>query len=336
MKVAIIDRIKYDGVPGSSNWLIHKYPSEQFVIGSQLIVNQGQEALFFKGGEALDLFQAGTHTLCTGNLPILHKLVNLPFGGKTPFSAEIYYINRTANLDMKWGTSTPIPLEDPKYGLILNVGARGQYGIHISDSRLFVCRIIGAIPSNSTADHSLIRKYFNGFINSKIKSITAEYMIQKQISFLEISQYLSELSSVFQEKLNSEFMRFGVEIVNFYCESIVPRQEDYQKLREHKEQLAMTGASHPNPYSSSIENQTLSTTRMDGPAKSSVSNINLNRNIEQTDSTRICSKCGANNPDTMKFCGICGNTLMLNTKCPHCGAHIHSNMNFCGACGRKL
>ncbi|WP_322176284.1 SPFH domain-containing protein [Acutalibacter caecimuris] len=101
-------------VDNGGQWLIHKYPSEQFVLGSQLIVNQGQEALFFKGGEALDLFGPGTHTLSTGNLPLLYKLVNLPFGGKTPFSAEIYYINTTDNIDMKWGTSTPIPLEDPR------------------------------------------------------------------------------------------------------------------------------------------------------------------------------------------------------------------------------
>lgn len=134
--MAIIDRIKYDGNSNGSQWLIHKCPSEQFVLGSQLIVNQGQEALFFKGGEALDLFGPGTHTLSTGNLPILDKLVNLPFGGKTPFSAEVYYINKTANLDMKWGTSTPIPLEDPKYGLILNVGARGQYGIQTKSDNI--------------------------------------------------------------------------------------------------------------------------------------------------------------------------------------------------------
>ena len=138
----------------------------QMCIRDRLIVNQGQEALFFKGGEALDLFGPGTHTLSTGNLPILDKLVNLPFGGKTPFSAEVYYINKTANLDMKWGTSTPIPLEDPKYGLILNVGARGQYGITIKDSRLFVSKIIGAVPNGTTTNPLLVLKYFNGLINS--------------------------------------------------------------------------------------------------------------------------------------------------------------------------
>ena len=82
--MAIIDRIKFDGQASGLHWLVYKYPSEQFVLGSQLIVNQGQEALFLKGGEALDLFGPGTHTLTTGNLPLLNKLVNLPFGGKPP------------------------------------------------------------------------------------------------------------------------------------------------------------------------------------------------------------------------------------------------------------
>lgn len=237
--MAIFDRIKYDGAIDGSQWLIYKYPSEQFVLGSHLIVNQGQEALFFKGGEALDLFGPGTHVLTTGNLPILNKLVNLPFGGKTPFSAEIYYINQTARLDMKWGTSTPIPLEDPKYGLILNIGARGQYGIRINNSRLFVSRIIGAIPNGSSANYMIISRYFNGLVNAKVKSVTAEYMNKKQISFLEISQYLSEISDVLKEVIDKEFDRFGIEVLNFYCESIAPKPEEYEKLREYKEKLAV-------------------------------------------------------------------------------------------------
>ena len=189
--------------------------------------------------EALDLFGPGTHTLSTGNLPILNKLVNLPFGGKTPFSAEIYYINKTVNMDMNWGTSNPIPLEDPKYGLILNVGARGQYGITITDSRLFVSKMIGAIPNGSMANHMFVMRYFNGLINSKIKTVTAEYMIKEKISFLEITSYLTELSDAFKEKLDDEFERFGMELTHFYCVSIAPKPDDYKKLQGYKEELAL-------------------------------------------------------------------------------------------------
>lgn len=353
--MAIIDRIKYDGDPSGAQWLIHKYPSEAFVLGSQLIVNQGQEALFFKGGEALDLFGPGTHTLSTGNLPLLNKLVNLPFGGKTPFTAEIYYINKTANLDMKWGTSTPIPLEDPKYGLILNVGARGQYGITIENSRLFVSRIIGAIPNGSTAHPLLIPRHFNGLINAKIKSVTAEYMIHKQISFLEISQYLAELSEVFQEKLREEFSRFGIEIVHFFCESIAPRPEEYQKLRQYKEEMALGGGFYQQRRSLDILEKLAENPSAGGGANAGlglgmglgamgqVAGIfsglgqNLNPSSAPQKAEQICPKCGTKNDPSMRFCGACGNELIHGTvSCPHCGAQIPAGMKFCGACGKPL
>lgn len=350
--MAIIDRIKYDGTLNESHWLVYKCPSEQFVLGSQLIVNQGQEALFFKGGEALDLFGPGTHTLTTGNLPLLNKLVNLPFGGKTPFTAEIYYINKTANLDMKWGTSTPIPLEDPKYGLILNVGARGQYGINISDSRLFVSRIIGAVPNGTITDQKVILKYFNGLINAKIKSVAASYMIKERISFLEISQYLSELSSAFQENLREEFERFGIELTNFFCEAIAPRPEEYKKLREYKEELALGQGFYQqrrsldileklaeNPNSGSIANAGVGLGMGLGAASqfgTAFAGVGQNINVKQEEKQISCSKCGTMNNATMKFCGSCGNKLSKSMTCPHCGAEIPTGMKFCGECGKVL
>lgn len=285
--MTIIDRIKYDGTSNNSQWLIHKYPSDQFVLGSQLIVNQSQEALFIKGGKTLDLFGAGTHTLSTGNLPILNKLVNFAFNGKSPFSAEIYYINKTANLDLKWGTSTPIPLEDPKYGIILNIAARGQYGITIFDSRLFVSRIIGAIPNGATTDPLLILRYFNGLINANIKSVTAEYMIKKNISFLEVSQYLLELSDLFRKNLNAEFERFGIEIVNFYCESIAPKADEYEKLRNYKEELALG----ENFYKM----------RRTFDILEKFTNLDLSK--------PTCSFCGTSISPEMNFCSNCGEKL---------------------------
>lgn len=350
--MAIIDRIKYDGLSDGAQWLIYKCPSEEFVLGSQLIVNQGQEALFFKGGEALDLFGPGTHTLSTGNLPLLKKLVNLPFGGKSPFSAEIYYINKTANLDMKWGTSTPIPLEDPKYGLILNIGARGQYGITIKDSRLFVSRIIGAVPNGTTANPTIILRYFNGLINSKIKSVTADYMVRKQISFLEISQYLSELSNVFQDTINDEFERFGIEISNFYCVSIAPKPEEYERLREYKEELALGQGFYQqrrsldileklaeNPSSGSIANAGIGLGIGLGAAGqfgTVFSGIGQNLNTVPPNNTITCPECGAANNTNMKFCGSCGSKLSATIICPHCGKEVSDGMKFCGECGQPL
>ena len=147
--MAAVDVIKFDGFSDGKAWVAYKYPGDQFMLGSQLIVNPSQEAIFIKGGEICDVFGAGTHTLQTGNLPILNKFVKMPFGGKTPFTAEVFFINKSSRLDMTWGTATPFQLEDPKYGIIVSIRAHGKYGIRITNSSLFVGELVGSAPSNS-------------------------------------------------------------------------------------------------------------------------------------------------------------------------------------------
>ena len=92
--MAIFNVIRFDELK-SRDWLIYKYPINDITFGSQLIVQEGQIAIFVKSGQVADVFYSGTYTLCTDNLPILKGLVNLPFGGQTPFSAEVYFLNTT-------------------------------------------------------------------------------------------------------------------------------------------------------------------------------------------------------------------------------------------------
>lgn len=105
--MALVDVVKYDGTPNVFAW---KYPNSELGTWTQLIVNETQEAVLYKGGQSLDLFGPGRHTLSTANIPLLNKLINLPFGGKSPFSAEVWYVNKVNALDIKWGTPTPIQL----------------------------------------------------------------------------------------------------------------------------------------------------------------------------------------------------------------------------------
>lgn len=356
--MAIIDRIKYDGTPDGSPWLLYKYPSESFVVGSQLIVNQGQEALFFKGGEALDLFGAGTHTLQTGNLPILKKLVNLPFGGKTPFSAEIYYVNKTSRLDLRWGTAEPIPLEDPKYGMILSIRSHGTYGIRINDTRQLVTEIYGAIPNGNTGDFAPIHAYFSGMLTNRIKTVLSSFMMGKNISFLEITPYLKELSEACRVEICEEFERFGIEIVNFYIETISPPKEEYAKLREHKEELSLGNDFYRQRRSFDILDSLASNNSAGSMANAGAgigmglglmqnagglfSTMGQNVNIAPAQSTRTadegvtCPQCGAKNAKGRKFCGECGQKLITGIACPSCGHVNPVGTKFCGECGTKL
>lgn len=356
--MAIIDRIKYDGTPDGSPWLLYKYPSESFVVGSQLIVNQGQEALFFKGGEALDLFGAGTHTLQTGNLPILKKLVNLPFGGKTPFSAEIYYVNKTSRLDLRWGTAEPIPLEDPKYGMLLSIRSHGTYGIRINDTRQLVTEIYGAIPNGNTGDFAPIHAYFSGMLTNRIKTVLSSFMMGKNISFLEITPYLKELSEACRIEICEEFERFGIEIVNFYIETISPPKEEYAKLREYKEELSLGNDFYRQRRSFDILDSLASNNSAGSMANAGAgigmglglmqnagglfSTMGQNVNIAPAQSSRTadegvtCPQCGAKNAKDRKFCGECGQKLITGIACPSCGHVNPAGTKFCGECGTKL
>lgn len=349
--MAIIDRIKYDGYQDGSPWLIHKYPGEEFVLGSQLIVNQGQEALFFKGGEALDLFGAGTHTLQTGNLPLLKKLVNLPFGGKTPFSAEIYYINKTSRLDMNWGTQNPFRLEDPKYGLILSIRSYGKYGLRITDSRMFVSELVGAIPSGATVNYPFVASYFSGLLTSCVKTVISSFMIRQKISFLDVTAYLKDLSKECEAEIAKEFERFGVEIVNFFIESVSPPKEEFEKLRTYKEELALGNDFYRQRRSFDILDS-----MAENPASGEVANAgvglgmglgvapvlgglfgNIGKTVNTSAKTEnLCPHCGAENPAGQKFCGECGKPMVVGTVCPSCGKTNAIGQKFCGNCGAKL
>lgn len=353
--MALIDRIKYDGYLDGSPWLIHKYPGEEFVLGSQLIVNQGQEALFLKGGKALDLFTAGTHTLQTGNLPLLNKLVKLPFGGKTPFAAEVYYINKTSRLDMNWGTANPFQLEDPKYGLILSIRSHGKYGLRIVDSRMFVSELVGAIPSGTTVNYAFVASYFSGLLTSSIKTVISSFMIRQKISFLEVTAYLKELSKECEEEISKEFERFGVEIVNFFIETISPPKEEFEKLRTYKEELALGNDFYrqrrsfdimesmaENPASSSMANAGIGLGMGLGVAPAAgalFSNIAGNVNTAPATAAapeNVCPHCGAKNPEGQKFCGECGQSIVVGVVCPNCGKVNATGQKFCGDCGTKL
>jgi len=154
--MALIDRVKYDG---PANVLVWRYPPDDLSFGTQVIVNQSQEAVLFKGGQALDVLGPGTHTLETANIPLLRGFIKMPFGGQTPFAAEIYYVNKTTNLDVKWGTNNPIPILDPKFNVFLPVRAFGQFGVQVADSKLFVVQIAGTLGEFTV---ETLTNYFRG------------------------------------------------------------------------------------------------------------------------------------------------------------------------------
>lgn len=212
--MAIIDRVKWDGSPSQLAW---KYPSQELSTGTQLIVNESQVAFVVRDGVYEGPFGAGRHTLSTNNLPVLRKLVALPFGGQSPFSAEVWFVNLASTLDVRWGTPDPIQLQDPKFGIMVPVRAFGQYGIRIADPKLFLMSLVGTARS---MDAATLAEYFRAMNTTRIKTAIASAIGDSGLSVLEISTRLEALSASLHGALAADMAEYGVALTRFSIESI--------------------------------------------------------------------------------------------------------------------
>ncbi|MGL4593323.1 MAG: SPFH domain-containing protein [Thermoguttaceae bacterium] len=219
--MALIDRVSFAGETGVLAW---KFPSDSLSTGTQVIVNQNQEAVLYKGGQALDVLKPGTHSLSTGNIPILANIVNLPYGGKTPFTAEVWYVDKAVHRDLNWGTKIPIPIRDTETKLPLSLRAFGKWGMRVEDSRSFLTQIVGTQRMWDTAQ---IHSYFIGEICQRLTTVLSSKM--KTTSFMEIGSDLNEIAEATKSAIVAEFARFGLEIINFNVISVnIPDSEQAQ------------------------------------------------------------------------------------------------------------
>ena len=218
--MAVIDLVKWDGSPNLLAW---KYPSEELSTWTQLVVNESQEAFVVRGGIYDGPFGGGRHTLTTENIPLIRNLMGLPFGGKSPFSAEVWYVNKATNLDIRWGTPDAIQLKDPKYDIMIPVRAFGQYGVTISDPKKFLIKLVGTLPG---FDVNILSDYFKGVFTTKIKTEIANSIIKVGVSILEISMHLEELSAMLKASLEKEMSEYGIRLVQFNIHSINMPEED--------------------------------------------------------------------------------------------------------------
>lgn len=219
--MALINVVKHEMQDGI---FCSKYPEDDIRIGSQLIVYPAQVAFFVKGGQVLDEFTTGTYTISSENIPVLNKVINIPFGSESPFKAEVWFVNLISKLDLPWGTPQPIQLEDPKYHIIVPVRANGQYGLRVENPRIFLETLIGNMVG---FDAEKIDRYFKGKIISLLNQLLATLIIEKEVSVLDINTKLYDLSQECESGLNEILSKYGVSVVEFSIISInVPEHDE--------------------------------------------------------------------------------------------------------------
>lgn len=240
------EKIKKDGLAsiikyeGDNETLVWKHPIEDFNFGSQLIVHESQEAIFFRDGQALDLFGAGRYTLQTQQLPLLEKIYKLPTDTEGTFHSEVYFINLATQMGVKWGTDSKVRLFDPASGLHIEIGASGEFNIRVTDSRKLLLKVVGT--TGGLGQEQLLgigngKGFFRSMVMTQVKSYLAQTIKENAINILEIDEHLMALSGALRERINAALDEYGLTMPEFYVSRIVTPDDD-PNFRRMKEQYA--------------------------------------------------------------------------------------------------
>ena len=232
----VVDVIKYEGDNSTFIW---KHPCEDFNTLTQLVVHESQEAILFMNGEALDLFGPGRHTLDTQNIPILGRFVNLLTGGVSPFHCEVYFINKTVQMAVKWGTDSKVRFLDPNLGIPLEIGACGEMNLAVSDSRKLLLKLVGTMGGiawerqGATFTKS-VQNSFRPLISAVVKTHLPAEIKGKNINLLEIDEHLETLSRGMHQAIMGGFEEYGLTIPQFYITNIALPEDDpnFRRMKE--------------------------------------------------------------------------------------------------------
>ncbi len=222
------------------NDLVLRFPPHgagDFRIGSQVIVRQSQAAVFFRDGKALDVFGPGRHTITTANIPLLINLLGKLFDGRSPFTAEVYFVNMREFPDRKFGTEQPIPFRDPDLGIV-RLRARGLYAMQIEDPRLFVENIVG---QQGLYESRRIEEYLRRTITSRLMDLLGE----TRVGLFDLPALYDELSAGVRARVEEDFSRRGIRLKEVRIVAITPDEETEKAISER---AAMGAIGDMNKY----------------------------------------------------------------------------------------
>jgi membrane protease subunit (stomatin/prohibitin family) len=355
--MAILDLIEY--VDENRNELVHRIPeygSGEFRLGSQCVVRESQRAVFVRDGKALDILPPGRHTLSTANIPILSDLLGIPFGSKSPFRAEVYFVNVREFTDMKWGTQQPVLFRDSEFGMI-RIRAHGTYSLQIKDPQLFLVQVVGTRSTYMTSD---IEDYLRSIIINEFNDMLGETLT----SLLDIQGLSLDLATAAMHALTDDFDRLGLELRSFQIVAITPPDEVQERIDQRSsmgilgdmrtytqfqtaEAIGGMGEGGGGGGGNLTEGAGLGAGLGVGMAMGEALRDAMRGDQAQAQpvqqgqpapaaGTRFCPNCGQAVAPGAKFCTNCGHNLQITNACPNCQTVNPPGAKFCSNCGTQL
>ena len=364
--------IKYEG---DNQTFIWKHPTEDFYSGSQLIVHESQEAVFFMNGQALDSFGAGRYTLETQNMPLVSKFFNRVTGDTTPFHCEVFFINKTEQMAIKWGTDTKMEYVEPTYGFPIQIGACGEMNLRIEDGRKLLIKVVGT--ENGITQAQLVQK-FRAFLMTKVKPYIVTLIRENKLNIFQIDEQLQAMSDALLTALKADFMDYGVSLERFFLTNVLKPEDDknYRRFKElHFRQYADIAEAKLRQQVGVIDQQTAAQKMVieaqgiaqkrsiEGYSYQDERGFDVAERVASNEAVGQFTNMGVGMGMISGIGGSIGNAvggMMSNTvnqavgqqsntssssarpgavaelKCSKCGAELHPNAKFCLQCGEKV